>query len=34
MAMGEETKKAPSRAAAFLAAAVAVLKGQYQAGRL
>jgi hypothetical protein len=34
MAMGEGTKKTPSRAAAFLAATVAVLKRHYQAGRL
>jgi hypothetical protein len=34
MAMGEGTKKAASRAAAFLAATVTVLKRHYQAGRL
>jgi hypothetical protein len=34
MAMGEGTKKTASRAAAILAATVAVLKRPYQAGRL
>jgi hypothetical protein len=33
-AMGEGTKKTATRAAAFLAVSVAVLKRHYQAGRL
>ena len=33
-AMGEGTKKTATRAAALLAATVAVLKKHYQAGRL